>query len=292
MSINRYAPGWLNELHAHLGHLLREFPDAHIYALIEGVHDESCYPYLKRSGRLPYFSIYANTPNADEEALGLSPILVEYRAQAREAWNALMSKTDGKPALSLILTPEPLSEMAARLTPWCVVDADGHALALSFADTRILPQLFTTLSPLQLAQFCGPALHWQYVARTGTWESLPMPGKGMGLPRADEVALEERQCVQLIAAAEADSILFQLRSTAARLIDCHAPAHAHALVRHWLACADHAQIGSVPERMQLCEWGLLHPGLEAHRRITEWLAMPSAPQTLESLQQRWQADAL
>lgn len=111
------------------------------------------------------------------------------------------------------------------------------------------------------------------------------------LPPADEVELDERQCAQLIAAAEADNILFQLRTTAAALVDCHTPARAHDLVRHWLACADHAQLYAAPERTRLCEWGLRHPGLEAHAQVTQWLEMPAEPQTLEALQRRWKTIA-
>ncbi len=275
MTINRYSPNWLDELHERLSKLLLEFPQTHIYALIEGVLDESCYRHLKRSKRLPYFALYANTPGADEETLGISPLLVEYRAEARDTWNALLDKTDGKPALSLIATQESLMELAQRLTPWCIVNADGYTLALSFADTRILPELCAVLTPLQHAQFFGPAHCWQYVTRAASWATLPLP-KSNASP-AREVALDQRQCAQLMAAAEADNILHQLRTaTAAAIVDCHAPARAHELVRHWLTCADRARISATPDRIGLCEWGLQHAGMENHLQVADWLAMRHA----------------
>ena len=285
MLINRYPDNWQSALDKQLETLRAQFPTAHVYALIEGVFNDACYAFLKRSKRLPYYALYESTSNADEETLSISPLLVEYQPDGRKAWNDLLKKTNGHPALSLIITPEPLNDLARRLLPWCIINANSYTLALSFADTRILPELFKALTPDQLGQICGPALHWQYVTRTAAWETLPLPRNS--LPPADDVELDERQCAQLTDAAEADNILFQLRTTAAALVDCHTPARAHDLVRHWLACADHAQLQAAPERTSLCEWGLRHPGLEAHAQVTQWLEMPAESQTLEALPHLW-----
>lgn len=287
MTINRYSSTWFEDLQESLNHLHDEHPDTRIYALIEGVHCESSYPWLKRSTGLPYFSLYANTSCADEEILSMSPILVEYRTDAQDTWKTLLQKTDGRPALSLIATPESLSDLARRLTPWCVVDAAGYTMALSFADTRILPELFKVLSPVQRQQLCGPMLRWQYVTREATWDTLPLPVTP--LPAAHEVKLDEKQCACLTDAAEADNVLFQLRSHARNIVDCHSPARAHALIRHWLACADHAQIASSPERVEMCEFGLSRPWLEQAPEISMWLATPSSPQSFHALRQQWLA---
>ncbi len=147
MSINLYPSDWKDAWHTQLNELRRQYPQAHIYALVEGVLNETCYPMLKRSGLLPFIALYANTPCADEETLCISPILIEYVESAQKTWNSLIKKTDGRSALSLIVTTESLQQIAARLTPWCVVDAAGYTLALSFADTRILPELFKILTP-------------------------------------------------------------------------------------------------------------------------------------------------
>lgn len=287
MIIDPYPSTWLEELHESLRVLRSESPQAHIYALIEGVFNEKCYPILKHSRRLPYFALYANTPGADDETLCISPMLVEYSADERAVWNRLMMETAGKPALSIIATTESLTALAQRLTPWCVVDASGYTLALSFADTRILPELCRVLAPSQADQLCGPMLRWQYVARDAQWESLPL--SGAGAPPAYEVVLSDEQCAQLTDAAEADNVLYQLRISAVGIVNCYSPACAYSLVRHWLACADHAQIESSAIRVEICEFGLRHPGLESSPAVASWLQMPSTADSFDRLRQRWLA---
>lgn len=286
MFINRYPDHWHSDLDAQIETLRAQFPQAHIYALIEGVLNDTCIAFLQRSKRLPYYALYADTPGADEETLAVSPLLVEHRPDSRRAWHELMRKTDGRPALSVIVTPEALTDVARRLLPWCVVNANDYAVALAFADTRIQPVLFQTLTSRQLGQLCGPALHWQCVTRTAAWTALPLPETG--LPPADEVTLDEHQYTHLLDAAEADHVLFQLRNTASNLVDCHTPARAYELTRHWLACADHAQLNDAPARAAICEWGLRHPGLEAHAHVARWLERPSVPQSLDTMVQQWQ----
>jgi hypothetical protein len=287
MTINRYPNHWQNAVHLQIADLRQQFPHAHIYiyALLEGVFDESCYPLLKRSGQLSYAALYANTPSADDETLCVSPLLIEYADSGRATWDALLTKTDGQPALSLIASPESLGQLTARLVPWCIVNAADYTLGLSFADTRILPELWKVLSAAQLAQFCGPALLWQYITRTADWCTLPLPASTA--PPAHEVALDEQQCAQLMTAAEADGVLFQLRASMPDLVNCFTPARAHGLVQHWLTCASHAQIEALPERLSLCEWGLTRPELERHPQMAAWLAMPSRPATAEALRAQW-----
>ena len=289
-SINIYPADWKERWHVQLTALRTQFPQAHVYALIEGVLNEACYPLLKRAGSLPFFALYANTPSADEETLCLSPILVEYSESARSTWDSLLKKTNGLPALSIIFTSESLTQLARRLTPWCIVDAADHTLALSFADTRILPELFKVLTPQQLAQFCGPALHWQYLTRSAEWHPLPLPIVGENnLAPADEVALNDQQCGELMTASEPDNVLFQLRRSASSLIDCHTPAREHELVRYWLECANHAQMESAPERFNLCHMGLTYPHLMKSQPVTSWLAEASHPYTYDALHTLWVA---
>ncbi|QAU35320.1 DUF4123 domain-containing protein [Janthinobacterium sp. 17J80-10] len=288
MRIDAYPADWQESWHRGLSELRTEFPKANIYALIEGVLNEACYTLLKRSGSLPFIALYANTPSADEETLCVSPILVEYLEPARRTWAALLKKTNGLPALSIIVTPESLAQLARRLAPWCIVDAADHALALSFADTRILPELFDVLSPQQLAQFCGPAQHWQYLTRSAKWQKLPLPKiGGNNLAAADAVILSDEQCGQLMAASEPDNVLFQLRRSASGLIDCHTPAHAHELVRYWLDCANHAQIDGSSERFNLCHMGLTYPHLKHSLPVSTWRAEASRPSTYDALHTIW-----
>ncbi|WP_143450365.1 DUF4123 domain-containing protein [Janthinobacterium sp. BJB446] len=288
MGINMFPSDWKVSLHTRLQAFRRQFPEAYIYALIDGVFDESCYPLLKRARHLRYEALFAGTPCADEETLTVSPLLVEFYDAGRFTWERLLEKANGHPALSLIVTPEPLQQLAARLAPWCIVDAADYTVALSFADTRILPQLFKTLTAQQLGQFCGPAHHWQYVTRKGDWDDLILPAEA--LPAAVDISLSEQQCAQLMRAAEGDGILFQVRATSPRLLEPHAAEQAHALVEYWLGCADHARLETPPDRLDVCIFGLENPGLQARPQLASWLAEPARAQTPDSLFERWMAE--
>ena len=288
MGINMFPSGWKVSLHMYLQAFRRQFPDAHIYALIDGVFDESCYPLLKRTQHLRYEALFSGTPGANEETLSISPLLVEFDDAARFTWERLLEKTNGHPALSLIVTPEPLQQLAARLASWCIVDAADYTVALSFADTRILPQLFKILTAQQLGQFCGPAHHWQYVTRKADWSDLTLPGEA--LPAALGISLSEQQCAQLMRAAEGDGILFQVRATSPRLLEPHTAEHAHALVEYWLGCADHARLEAPPDRFDVCIFGLENPGLEATSQLAFWLAEPARAQVPAALFEGWMAE--
>lgn len=283
--INHYPAQWKSALDLQIGELRQQFPEANIYALIDGVFDETCYPLLKRSKDLPYAALYASLTGADEETLCLSPLLIEYADGARKSWDALLKKTDGHPALSLIVTMESLEQLARRLMPWCVIDAAEYTLALAFADTRILPQLFNVLTPAQLAQFCGPAVLWQYVTRAAEWMQLALPTEAVNF--ADEVNFTEPQCSALMNAAEADNTLFQLRTVSPTVLQHMTPADAHASVEYWLDCANHAKIEGAPERMSLCEFGLQNPHLVGSSSLASWKSMPSQAQSIEVLLQQW-----
>ena len=288
MSINMFPADWKASLHTRLQAFRCQFPDAHIYALVDGVFDESCYPLLKRAQHLQYELLFSGTPCADEETLTVSPLLVEFRDAGRFTWERLLEKANGHPALSLIVTPEPLKQLAARLAPWCIVDAADYTVALSFADTRILPQLFKTLTAQQLGQLCGPAHHWQYVTRNGDWGDLTLPGEA--LPAAVGISLSEQQCAQLMRAADGDGILFQVRATSPRLLEPHTAAHAHALVEYWLDCADHARLEAPPDRFDVCIFGLENPGLQARPQLASWLAEPAQAQVPAALFELWLAE--
>jgi hypothetical protein len=288
VGINMFPSDWKAPLHTRLQAFRRQFPEAHIYALVDGVFDESCYPLLKRAKHLRYEALFAGTPGANEETLSMSPLLVEFNDAVRITWERLLEKTNGHPALSLIVTPEPLKRLAARLAPWCIVDAADYTVALSFADTRILPQLFKILTAQQLGQFCGPAHRWQYVTRKGAWGDLTLPAKA--LAAADGISLSEQQCAQLMRAAEGDAILFQVRATSPRLLPPYTAEHAHALIEYWLNCADHARLEAPPDRFDVCIFGLENPGLEARPQLASWLAEPARAQVPAALFELWMAE--
>jgi hypothetical protein len=107
--------------------------------------------------------------------------------------------------LSLIETPETLAQLSARLSAWCLVEADGQRFNFRFPDTRRLPAIFQALDSTQRAQFAGPATLWSYVSREGRWNELGVTGVGAE-PAANPV-LNNRQFASLVDDSRADELL-------------------------------------------------------------------------------------
>lgn len=275
MLINKHPADWKEALHASLAGL-----QDNVYALVDGVHDESFHKALKKQERFRYLSLYATVPSADDETLGLAPILVQYDSGHRQQWDALLELTNGKPALGIVVTPEPIEQLAARLIPWCVVDADGYTLALSFADTRILPALADALTREQRGQFFGPAVQWSYTGRDASWRSLPVD-PAQALPPAGKVELSAPQVAALMTASEADSIAFQFGQYISNPLAGYAAADAHAVIGQWLQVADRVKLDGNQDRLELCAFGLGRPELLTDARYLALLEPGTTPRSLD-----------
>lgn len=280
MLINRHPDDWKETLHAGLADWQSRFPGQQLYALVEGVHNELFYRKLKQAGCFPYVSLYSTAPSADEETLALAPILVEFNAEQPGLWNKLMELTNGLPALCMIGSPESLPQLAARLIPWCVVDADCYTVALSFADTRVLPALVDALTEEQHGQFLGPATRWQYVARDAAWRDLPVRPE-LARPPAGKVELTASQCAALMAASEPDSMVFQFKRYISNPLDGYTSAEAHGMIRLWLEVADRMRMDGNQDRVALCEFGLAKPELLNDPRYLALLEQGASPRTLD-----------
>lgn len=275
MLINPHPVDWKEALHDSLHE-----SEGFIYALVDGVHNEALYKKLTKTDHVRYQPLYATAPSADEETLGLGPILVQYSDEYRKRWDALLEMTNGLPALSIIVSPEPMDRLAARLIPWCVVDADDYTVALSFADTRILPALVEALDVQQRGEFLGPATRWAYLGRDAIWLALLMePEKA--LPAAEKVALTQQQVAHLMAASEADSIAYQMSQYIGKPLAGYTPFDAHLMIAQWLQVADHVKMESNRDRFALCEFGLERPELVKDARYLALLESGGGPRTLD-----------
>ena len=204
--------------------------------------------------------------------------------RSASSWDALIELTDGKPALSIVVTPDSIEQLAARLLPWCVVDADGYTLTLSFADTRILPALVDALTPQQRSQFLGPALQWRYTGRDASWLELPLPApmpSEQTVPPAAKVQLSAQQVAALMAASEADSIAFQFAQSIGKPLAAYTAYDAHAMIELWLQVADRVKIEGNQDRFALCEFGLERPELMNDSRYLALLEHGTGPRTLD-----------
>lgn len=275
MLINSFPADWKDALHASL-----RDSDGFIYALVEGVHNEALYQKLKKMDGPRYLPLYETAPSADDETLGLGPILVQYGDEYRKQWDSLLEMTNGLPGLSIIVSPEQMHELAARLIPWCVVDADDYTLALSFADTRILPALVEALDVQQRGEFLGRATRWTYPGRDAAWLTLTLQPE-LALPPGKKVSLTAQQVAALMAASEADGVAYQMSQYIGNPLANYTPFDAQLMIAQWLKVADRLQMESNRDRFALCEFGLERPELLKDKRYLALLESGGGPRTLD-----------
>lgn len=163
--------------------------------------------------------------SGDSELLSVSPVVVTFTPDDHRLLSAL-GALSGAPALSAVVTPEPLAAWARRLAPWCVVEIDGQWFNCRFPDTRRLPGIWAALSQSQRASLAGPATAWAYIGRDGTWHTLralPMAES----PSMNEVSLTTGQFSRILADAEVDTLLFRCLTQGRHQQFSHAQRHAH-----------------------------------------------------------------
>jgi hypothetical protein len=151
--------------------------------------------------------LFASLPGCNDETADASPFLTPYAPQDKRI-RRLLRRCSGWPMVSLIETPESLAQLSARLSAWCVVEADGMRFNFRFADTRRLPAIGQTLGPEQRAQFVGPATRWSYVNRKGRWNVLDVTGASA--EPASNPVLNDRQFATLVDDSLADELLVML----------------------------------------------------------------------------------
>ncbi|BAK75953.1 mitochondrial ribosomal protein L55-like protein [Pseudogulbenkiania sp. NH8B] len=204
----------------------------HHYLLLDGVLKPKLLHKLNKTG-LPWLSVFTQSQNGPVELMAASPLLLEWFPSYWLEICKLLEFCDGLPMVSVWHSPEELPQLAARLYPWCVVDADGSFFNLRYPDTRRLLDLDRILNEEQRGQFFGPAWHCLLPNRNGKgWLALEMARFAGQV--AEKVALSTSQTRQLIRGAETDEVLYQLhfhsRINPLVLADCH-PATEGALLQ-------------------------------------------------------------
>lgn len=271
--IGSHSPGWLDVFQAQIDSLREQWPDAGVYALFDCAFNERCHAEIKRF-RLPARTLYDLSNHPSPELQAVSPTLVPLAHAKASSWRDVARHTDGYPMLSVIVTPESLDELALRLRPWCIVNADGEPYVFRFPDTRRLPGVVDVLTPEQHGAFFGPAHVWLTRTRRATWSALRLPG--LPLPPAEEVKLDGEQFVQLMNDAEADEIIAHFHVHEPALVAHCDPAEVWERMAHGLKRADYYGIDQ-PDRMQWSRWFAQQPLLER---------MPEAEPLLAALKAR------
>jgi hypothetical protein len=256
--IGQHAPGWLDHLQTQVEADKNRLPGTQAFALLDCAFSEPCYQAIRRH-RLPFRSLFDLSDRPYEALQAVSPTLIPLSGESVYAWREGLALSDGLPMLSLIVTHESLDELALRLHPWCIVDADGQPFVFRFPDTRRLPAIVEMLSSEQHGAFFGPAHAWRFRTRFAHWADLPLPS--LSCPPLERVRLDEKQCAHVIKDSEADEILADLNLNDPVLMRRYHPADAHELVTFGLKRADHYGIGDA-DRTQWCSLILQQPKLD------------------------------
>jgi len=220
--------------------------------------------------------------SGDSELLSVSPVVLTFTPDDDRLLSAL-GALSGAPALSAVVTPEPLAAWARRLAPWCVVAIDGQWFNCRFPDTRRLPGIWAALSQSQRMSLAGPATSWAYVDRDGSWQTLHALPMAESQPM-DEVNLTTEQFACILADAEVDTLLFRCLTRGRHQQFTHAQRYAHAAlaldvaqsvglpepdhrswVDHWLSERGDALANEATRELAqttLCQW-------MQHKKVTE-----------------------
>ena len=71
-----------------------------------------------------------------------------------------------------------------------------------------MPAIFDALTPVQRAEFAGPATRWSYIDRAGGWRELAVTGTPSAI--ADRPRLDNQQFANLVSDSEADEDISML----------------------------------------------------------------------------------
>lgn len=210
--------------------------------------------------------LFEGLPASGPRTLDVSPFVLPFDLED-PAIKAVLRACSGWPMLSVIVTPEPWRELAARLAAWCVVEADGQHFNFRFADTRRLPTILKALDPAQRAQFAGPATQWRTIGRDGAWRTLDLDGSAS--PIASDPRLGDAQFAALVEDSRADEVLARLADHPDR--DAYRPSQAHALISSALVPALQAGMSDTA-LVDWCGWLLGHGGRDAAPDIGQLFA--------------------
>lgn len=274
MLTDPFADDWLDVLQQrfrerHAGHALHVLIDG---AFVPGLH--------RRIGVDRKALLFAGLPASGPDTLDVSPFIVPFDPQDR-ALRAALQRCQGWPMVSVIESPEPWLDLAARLKAWCIVDVDGQRFNFRFADTRRLPAVLRTLAPAQRRQFAGPALSWSHIGRDGDWHTLALDGAVGAI--ASDPQLDDAQFAALVEDSRADEVLARLATHPGR--SAYRSSQAHALISSALAPALKAGVGDT-ELVEWCGWLLVHGGRDDKpdiaRLFTTWKADALSMETVDA----------
>ncbi|KFI06709.1 DUF4123 domain-containing protein [Massilia sp. BSC265] len=246
MLTDPFADDWLDALHQRF----RKRPDAHaLHVLVDGAFVPGLHRRIA-AGRKAL--LFEGLPASGPGTLDVSPFILPFDPGDR-ALLTVLDRCRGWSMVSVIETPEPWRDLAARLAAWCIIEADGQRFNFRFADTRRLPAILNTLAPAQRGQLTGPAVSWSHIGRDGSWRTIALDASGEAI--ATEPQLDDARFAALVEDSRADEVLARLADHPE--LGTYRPSQAHALISSALAPALKAGMGDV-ELVDWCGWLLGH----------------------------------
>lgn len=242
MLTDNFSAGWIEELNQYASSLE---VSSQLFLLLDGAF----LPGLHRIVRTDRIALlFALRPGCSEAARDASPFLVPYDPNDKRL-RTLLQRCHRWPMLSVIETAERLNSLAVRLAAWCVVEADGQRFNFRFADTRRLPAIFQTLTPIQRGAFSGPMKRWTYINRGGQWKALPHLGCEEHTSPAP--VLDAHQFAYLVDDSRVDELTVLLRHRGHDVFKT--PSRSHALLTVAVKAASMAKLAD-DEMPRWCEW--------------------------------------
>jgi hypothetical protein len=273
MLIDTYEESWLDRFDA----ASRDWPEVgSTYLLIDGVFVPGLQRLVKAalpSSQAPSL-LFEALPACSDSTRDVSPFLVRFE-HSNGRFLALLGKCSGWPMMCAIDTTETQAELADRLAAWCVVEVDDQRFNFRFPDTRRLPAIFDALTPVQRAEFAGPATRWSYIDRSGNWRELAMTEAPSAI--ADRPRLDERQFAKLVSDSEADEVLSMLDYRGQKLVGSRSQYHATVSLALRVARKTNLDVLSKVAWCESClADGDLHDDTALAERLPQWLATSAA----------------
>lgn len=264
--IDTFSKDWIEWLDRQSTQLL---DGEEVFLLIDGVFLPGLWRDLAKASGNELVLLFEYLPGCSSDTRDVSPILLAYHSESQPL-HRILEKCDGMPMISAIITTESLQDLATRLAPWCVVEADGQRFNFRFPDTRRLPDILTTLTEEQRASLTGPASSWHYIARDGSWRTAsmqptPVPSSA-SFPR-----LTASQFCALVDSGEADVVLSIFADRG--VFQSHSHSVLHTTVSQALSIAAQAKLADW-QRVDWCEACVADASLvgpEATKTFQSWL---------------------
>jgi len=222
----------------------------HVIALVDGAFDEQFFKSYPQS-RWPRHSLYANT---SLQSLGMAaPQLTTFNGQpgGLTKWlENLFSECSGKPMLSIIASAIDAESLQQHLLPYLVCRTeDTVEWPVRWGDSRILPALMDTLSPVRREHLLSPIYCWWSPKRQG--KKLKWLGPGATSPLAaefDKLPMDDATFAALLELSEPDSILSSIYDTQPDVLHAHDPVQAYGAVSRHLKIASGHRIEAARAR--------------------------------------------